>query len=222
MTFDEFRIIGFDLDQTLYQKSAEIDERIQEYINHHIADRLSVSYDDARNRFRELYQDGKGLSGGKTLVALGFEKEEASGIVQEALERADIDDFLLPNAETIAFMHKCANRFESVDLITGSSRDIAKRKLNRLQIPIELFKNVITGDDASKSTGDAYRMWLAMCPNKTPDQFLYVGDRPSSDYEAPKLLGIRSVLVNITNTSADCPQYASIAEFDAVLFPSSS
>ncbi len=218
MTFDDIRIIGFDLDQTLYEKSVEIDEKIQEYLNVRIAERLGVSETEARDRFRALYQNGQGLSGGRSLVALGFEKDTAGNIIQEALERADIDEFLVPNPTTIAFLQRCAERFDAVDLITGSPREIAKRKLEKLQIPIALFGECITGDDASKSDGAAYRRWLGMYPDRVSSEFLYVGDRPSSDYEAPKLLGIHSVLVNVVNVKADCPQYSSIAEFDRALF----
>lgn len=219
MTFDDIRIIGFDLDQTLYEKSVGIDEKIQEYLNVRIAERLGVSESEAREQFRALYQNGQGLSGSRTLMALGFEKDEAGNIVQEALERADIDEFLVPNPKTVAFLRRCAKRFDAVDLITGSPREIAKRKLEKLRIPIEIFGECITGDDASKSDGAAYRRWLGAYPDRVADDFLYVGDRPSSDYEAPKLLGIRSVLVNVADVKADCPQYASIAEFEAVIFP---
>ncbi len=219
MTFNDIRIIGFDLDQTLYEKSVEIDEKIQEYLNTRIAARLGVSETEARDRFRALYQNGQGLSGGRSLVALGFEKDDAGNIVQEALERADIDEFLVPNPHTIEFLQRCAERFDAVDLITGSPREIAKRKLKKLQIPIELFGECITGDDASKSDGAAYRRWLGTYPDRVANDFLYVGDRPSSDYEVPKLLGIQSVLVNVVNAKVDCPQYPSIAALDTAMFP---
>lgn len=221
MTFDSYRIIGFDLDQTLYEKSSAIDEKIQEYLYVRIAERLGVSETEARERFCSLYQNGQGLSGSKSLVALGFEQDDAGHVVQEALERADIDEFLMPSAETIAFLHRCAEHFDGVDLITGSRRDIATRKLKKLQIPMELFGTCITGDDASKSDGVAYRRWLGTYPDYSASDFLYVGDRPSSDYEAPKLLGIQSVLVNIVHAKAECPQYPSIAAFAAAIFPNS-
>ena len=217
MMFPDVRIIGFDLDQTLYPKSVEIDEKIQEYINQRIADRLQIAVNDASDRFRALYKDGQ-MSGGRALMALGFPKDEASNIVQEALERADINEYLLPNPETLAFLERCKKRFAAMDLITGSSRSNAERKLDRLQIPIEWFGQCITADDASKSDGAAYRLWLTAHAEYAAEKFLYIGDRPGSDYEAPKALGIRSVLVNVTKTSADCPHYASMADFDRVLF----
>ncbi len=219
MTFESYRIIGFDLDQTLYEKSSEIDEKIQEYLYVRIAERLGTSEAEARDRFSALYQNGQGLSGSRTLVALGFERDDAGNIVQEALERANIDEFLVPNPDTIAFLRRCTECFDAVDLITGSSRDIAKRKLEKLQIPMELFGTCITGDDASKSDGAAYRRWLGIYPDRSAIEFLYVGDRPSSDYEAPKLLGIQSVLVNVVNVKAECPQYPSIAALAAAIFP---
>lgn len=218
MSFADVRVIGFDLDQTLYPKSSRIDDAIQEYLHGKIVERLAVSRDEAADRFNALYQGGKGLSGSKSLVALGFAAGEASDAVQEALERANIDEFLVPNAQTIAFLGRCAERFTAVDLITGSTRSMMERKLAKMQIPVTMFHVVIAGDDASKSDGAAYRLWLDAYPNLTPSEFLYVGDRPSSDYEAPKVLGIPSVLVNVANANADCPQYPSIADFDRALF----
>jgi FMN phosphatase YigB (HAD superfamily) len=218
MTFDDIHIIGFDLDQTLYPKSPLIDEAIQGYLYAKIAERLHIERGDAASRFEALYANGQGMSGSASLVQLGFSRDEASSVVQEALERADIDAFLVPNAETIAFLQRCADRFDAVDLITGSAREIAKRKLEKLQIPIEIFGECITGDDASKSDGAAYQRWLGMYPDRLSSEFLYVGDRPSSDYEAPKLLGIQSVLVNVVNAKADCPQYPSIADLNTAMF----
>jgi FMN phosphatase YigB (HAD superfamily) len=218
MDFSTVSIIGFDLDQTLYPKSPLIDTAIQKYLDQHIADRLGISREHAQERFQSHYRYGEGISGRKTLIRLGFSEEEAGALVQEALERADIDVFLIPDPTTIAFLNRCARRFESVDVITGSFRSNAERKLERLGIPMALFRHVIAGDDASKSDGAAYQMWLSMYAKKAPEHFLYVGDRPTSDHDVPKRFGIRSVLVNITHASADCPQYASIAEFDRALF----
>jgi FMN phosphatase YigB (HAD superfamily) len=222
MIFNDIHIIGFDLDQTLYPKSSQIDDAIQKYLYEKIAERLAVNLADAERQFRSLYLEGRGMSGGRALIALGFSHDEASVVVQEALEHADIDKFLVPNPQTLAFLERCAARFNGIDLITGSTRSMAKRKLEKLQIPFELFGQCIAGDEASKSDGAAYRQWLGMYPDRASNEFLYVGDRPSSDYEIPKLLGIQSVLVNVINAEADRSQYASIAALDVAIFPDRS
>ncbi len=194
--FNKVKIIGFDLDQTLYPKSPEIDEAIQKYIYEKIASRLNIDTETAREKFRALYQEGRGLSGSKSLVALGFDTEEAKESVQEALEKAEIAKFLVPDPRVVSLLSKLSDKY-TLDLITGSDRNNTDRKLKSLDIPRSIFRHIITKDDADKSDGSAYKIWLAKYPEHSSDEFLYIGDRIRTDYEIPLELGIRSILVNI-------------------------
>lgn len=198
--FSRIKVIGFDLDQTLYPKSPKIDEAIQSYIYEKIASHKNCSLADARKLFTDLYQGGKGLTGSQTLVAL--EIPNPKEIVQEALENADIAEFLAPDSEVLALLKLIKKQYQHLDLITGSILAIAKNKLAKLAIPITLFDQVITGEIA-KSDGSAYREWLKRYPDLKPEQFLYIGDREKSDYWVPKELGIKAILVNIKTTTPD-------------------
>lgn len=211
------KVIGFDLDQTLYPKSPEIDEAIQGYIYVKIAQHKNCSEEEARQLFNDLYKNGAGLSGGQTLRELGI--QNGSEIVQEALEHADIAKFLHPNQEVLTLLSELKKQYHSIDLITGSGRNIAMRKLESLQIPKELFSNIIDGDIADKSSGDAYRIWLAQYPQMQPEEFLYIGDRPMSDYTVPAQLGIPSILVNREkeDDSIDCIQLKSLVDIGSIL-----
>lgn len=203
--FSQIKVIGFDLDQTLYPKSPKIDEAIQSYIYEKIASHKHCSLADARKLFTDLYKGGKGLTGSQTLVAL--EIPNPKEIVQEALENADIAEFLAPDSEVVALLTLIKKQYQHMDLITGSILAIAKNKLAKLAIPITIFDQVITGEIA-KSDGSAYREWLKRYPDLKSEQFLYIGDRDKSDYWVPKELGIKAILVNIKNPSpeVDCPQ----------------
>jgi FMN phosphatase YigB (HAD superfamily) len=207
--FSQIKVIGFDLDQTLYPKSPKIDEAIQSYIYEKIANHKSCSLAEARKLFTDLYQGGKGLTGSQTLVAL--EIPNPKEIVQEALENADIAEFLVPDAEVLALLTLIKKHYQHLDLITGSILAIAKNKLAKLAIPITIFDQVITGEIA-KSDGSAYVEWLRRYPHLEPKQFLYIGDREKSDYWVPKELGINAILVNIKTPSLDvhCPQLDSL------------
>ncbi len=203
--FSQIKVIGFDLDQTLYPKSPKIDEAIQSYIYAKIASHKSCSLDQARKLFTDLYQGGKGLTGSQTLTAL--EIPNPKEIVQEALENADIAEFLAPDSEVLDLLMHLKSHYQHIDLITGSILVIAKNKLAKLAIPITIFDQIITGEIA-KSDGSAYREWLKRYPDLNPEQFLYIGDREKSDYWVPKELGIKTILVNIKKPSpeVDCPQ----------------
>ena len=188
------KIIGFDLDQTLYPKSPEIDEEIQKYIYQKISAFKGISLADAEKLFKSYYPR---ISGRKTLVEIGFERHDAENAVQEALEKADIAKFLVPDRRVLDLLQKLKLRYDALCLITGSYKHISDRKLEHLQIPADMFDMVITGE-VSKADGVAFEEWLRNYPGYKPDQFLYVGDRYNTDSEIPAKYGIRSVLVNIS------------------------
>ena len=207
--FTGIEVIGFDLDQTLYPKSPKIDEAIQGYIYEKIAQHKGCDLAAARKLFTDLYQGGKGLSGSQTLTSLGIPNPKE--VVQEALENADIAEFLLPNGEVIELLNKLKQKYKHVDLITGSIRPIAEKKLKKLNISLSLFDQVITGE-VGKSDGSAYRAWLKCYPDFKPEQFLYIGDREKSDYWVPKELMIQCLLVNISipNPEVHCLQLSNL------------
>lgn len=209
--FKNIKVIGFDLDQTLYPKSPEIDKAIQYYLYEKIAELKQVNLKDAATLFNDLYKVGKGLSGSKTMMQLGFPEEKARNLVQEALENADIAKFLVPNKEVASLLQKLKNKYKYLDIITGSNKNNSDIKLKELGIPKETFSNIITADNASKSDFSAFNLWFSFYPNYRPENFLYIGDRISSDYEKPNELGIKSILVNIKNQdhSIDCVQLKS-------------
>jgi len=194
----DIKFIGFDLDQTLYPKSTKIDEAIQSYIYKKIAEFKGCEIEEAKSLFYSHYPK---LSGRKTLIALGI--PNAADVVQEALEKADLSQFLVPDIRVHRLLEDLGKKF-SLSLITGSSKEVTKMKLVKLQIDESTFEIIITGE-VSKSDGTAYRQWIAKLQKDNgailPSNLLYVGDRPSTDAEVPLSLGIASVLVNVTKKS---------------------
>lgn len=191
----DVRRIGFDLDQTLYPKSPEIDAVIQRYIHHVIATRKGISVVQAKSLFDDHYP---AVSGRKALLALGF--SDAAEIVQEALERADITPFLKRDAKVLRLLTDLRQRFGPLALITGSPKGVVEKKLNALGIKGSLFSCIITGE-VSKSDGSAYRRWLESERDRDEslrfNHLLYIGDRASTDAEVPLSLGMRAILVRV-------------------------
>jgi len=153
-------------------------------------------------------------------MALGI--PNARNIVQEALERADIDKFLAPNQDVHKLLYDLKKHFGSLSLLTGSNKPIAMKKLLKLEIDPSLFDFVITGE-TPKSDGTAFKQWLehfqTKDPSLAPEEFLYVGDRVSTDVDMPATLGIKSVLVNVTKKkeAITVPQFASLLELRTFL-----
>lgn len=214
---DKIKVVGFDLDQTLYPKSPEIDEAIQGYLYKKITEHKGCSLTEAEKLFKDLYKDGRGISGSKTLIELGLPR--AKELVQEALEKADIDKFLKPDRRIPELLKKIRNKYGNIDLLTGSDKENCFKKLKKLSIPAWLFSNIITANDASKSDGEAYKLWFSLYPDLKSENFLYVGDRVSSDYEIPKSFGISAILVNIKekDASVDCPQIKTVTGVEKYL-----
>lgn len=207
-SINNVKVIGFDLDQTLYPKSSEIDEAIQGYIYKKIAQYKNCSLPEAESFFKDLYKNGKGLSGSKTLSALGI--PGASEVVQEALERADIAEFLTPNDDTLKLLNSLKKRYRDIDLITGSTIQQVNIKLKKLGITEDIFNHIIDAE-ISKSDGSAFDVWVKFYPTYKRSEFLYIGDR-ASDYIVPKEKGIQSILVNIAqpDITLKCAQLKSL------------
>ena len=217
MNFQNIKVIGFDLDQTLYPKSPEIDEAIQIYLYQKIAEHLGISIEVAENKFKELYREGKGMSGGKAMKTLGL--ENGSDLVQEALENAKIEKFLVPDQKTIDLLKRLKNKYAHLDIITGSNKEVTDKKMSKLSIDSGIFEHVITATDGSKRNLAAYKIWMNLYPDLKPENFLYIGDRVASDHDVPKQIGIRSILVNQKNVDpeVDCLQLGSIVELSGYL-----
>lgn len=206
-SYSHIKVIGFDLDQTLYPKSSEVDEAIQAYIYQKIATHKKIEIEEGARLFKNLYKDGDGLSGRRTLETL--EIPGADTIIQEALEKADIASILKPNLEINSLLNQLKEKYPLLDIISGSSTKDIKKKLDKLQINSGLFNNLIGGDCGSKSDLSAFKLWLANYPELPSSAFLYIGDRLSTDYLAPKELGIKAILINTKNryeADIDCLQ----------------
>lgn len=208
---NKIKAIGFDLDQTLYPKSPEIDTAIQKYIYKKIAKHKNCSLDDAEYSFKQYYP---AISGRKTLIKLGI--PNAAGVVQEALERADLTPWLKPNPEVLKMIKELKAKYGHISLITGSHESICMKKLKALELPRDLFDLVICAD-IPKSDGSAYRKWIQEVKRKMPeaeaDNLLYIGDRYSTDVEVPQKMGINAVLVNVAeNKELNVPQFSTLLE----------
>ena len=181
MDIKKVKVIGFDLDQTFYPKSPEIDTAIQEYINHKIAEHKQCTFEEGKAMFCQHYP---AISGRKTLIKLGV--PNAEGIIQESLENADIAKFLVPDKKVQELLQHVKGKYGSLSIITGSSHKVC---------------NCIIAGGVSKSDGTAFKEWMAHFQKQNlslrPENFLYIGDRAMTDAVIPLQLGMQAILVNI-------------------------
>lgn len=209
-------VVGFDLDNTLYPQDPEVDAVILSYIYHECAELLGVTAEEAETLFQAHYKEGRGLTGGKSIKAMGVQTDRS--IVQEALEHADVASVLKPDEFTLELIVMLRDRYRAVDILTGSDRKQTLGKLAALGFSLSDFGVVVTADELDKSNGDAYRYWLEVYSEFEPNQFLYIGDRLQVDSTIPAEMGIRTALINVEPDSEILvPQFRDIRAFGAHL-----
>ena len=196
------KIIGFDLDGTLYPSSSSIDNLVRE----EIAKKILIKRPDfktlesARNFFEERYLELG--TGAKVLQEIGY--KDPSAIMNECLANAEVVDLIEPNLDLVNLLKKISFKYK-LYLLTSSPKELSIRKLLKLGIPLELFNFTFWGDDldvGSKSRGDAFNYVV----KKTGIDFskhLYIGDRLNSDILPAKKLGMKTVAVYSDIPEAD-------------------
>jgi len=215
--YKNYKNIGFDLDGTLYPGTPAIDSLIQEYIYEKISSHLEVPLTESKKMFTDLYKGERGLSGRQSLEELGV--PNASEVVQEALEHADVASVLSPNPEALELLTGLRAAGKDLSILTGSDKNQLDKKLEALSIPQAFFTHIITDEVSDKSSGEAYKLWLSYYENASPADFLYIGDRSGTDYETPLTFGIQAILVNVKEEKEDvtCPQLETFAELSEYL-----
>ena len=205
---NNIKVIGFDLDNTLYHSTSEMQSRIRGLIYQKISSQLNISVEQAQNLFEGLYNSSNNHysnSGSRTIeeIARRYDKDiDGSKLVQQSLEQADIVDLIPQNPELQEMLIRLNKRFD-LDLLTGSAYYLATAKLKRIGINEELFEYILTGGkQGGKTDGSLYEYWLGIRKLK-PNQALYVGDNIRQDIETPKNLGIKTCLVGKEDQKAN-------------------
>lgn len=207
MSLQNIQVIGFDLDNTLYPSTEEMQSRIRIKIYQKISEGLSIFPETAERLFEENYngQFPWSQSGSRTIeeIAKRHDRQlDGKLIVQQSLEEADILDFINENIELADMLEKLNSRFH-LDLITGSSYDLTFEKLKKLKIKEKIFGYILAhGRYGSKTNGEVYSYWISE-RQTSPEKMLYVGDNKKQDIDSPKRLGIRTCIVRDEYNEAD-------------------
>lgn len=185
--------VGFDLDNTLYPSTPEIQERIRGRIYQKIAGLFGISFEGAKREFEEEYT--RLMSGSKAIgeIArkLGKKYDGSLDIVQEASQEANFLDLIKPNFELAEMLSRMRSQAGvGLDLLTGSEYDFAMDKLARIGLSKNYF-DIILDAAHGKTNGNMYREWLKL-RETSPEKLLYVGDNKKQDIDVPKSLGIRT------------------------------
>ncbi len=193
------KAVGFDLDQTLYQDSPEIQSRVRGEFYATIACCLNIPFEEAQARFEEGYAQTQ--SGGQTLKELGI--ADAREVLRDCLVKADISQVLQYDEKLVHLMTKITKDYFTF-LITESRQADAEKKLQALGLSSEIFHYVAFWDTTNlrKDTGTIFPEILRLSGLR-PEEHVYCGDRLKDDILPAKQAGLKTILVGKENREAD-------------------
>ncbi|MFA5258908.1 MAG: HAD family hydrolase [Candidatus Pacearchaeota archaeon] len=204
---DDIKVIGFDLDNTLYNSNEEMQKKIRGKIYEKLSIILNIHLKESEKLFEENYNGEFPWknSGRRTIEELGrMFKVPVDGreIVQESIEEAEIIDLIEENKMLEEMLKRLKQKYR-LDIITSGNHEFALKKLDKIGIEKKLFELILAeGKFGGKTTGEVYQYWINE-RKISPNQILYVGDNLRADIEIPKLLGIKTCFVGKENKIAD-------------------
>lgn len=199
MTLSSIKAVGFDLDQTLYPNSVQIQQLVRGEIYRYISSSLGISVDESQRRFDAAYAQFEG--GGRAFESLGI--TESSERLRDCVVLADVSRILQPDLVLEQMLDRIGRDYFTF-LITESRRDDAIKKLHALGLCPSLFKFTAYWDNttARKHTGTIYPDIFRLTGLR-PEEHLYCGDKLNDDILPAKKVGLQTVLVGSKNEAAD-------------------
>lgn len=197
VNFKGLEVVGFDLDGTFYERTPEIDDRIQRRIAQAILEIMPELKDikSAREYFDRRYQNGRGMGGRRILEEAGY-GDRAAEMRDHCLATADIIDLLEEDIQLSGMLDELGERY-NLFLLTSSPKDFSLQKLRKLGIEERSFRFRFYGDDEegrNKSNGKQFEHALASV-GVEPSKVAYIGDSYKADAVPARRLGMNTILV---------------------------
>ncbi len=201
----EIKAVGFDLDQTLYPDTPEVQRLVRQEIYHVIANARSCSVDEAQAFFEAEYARlGRGTLAVQYLLGI----TDANDIMQGCLEKAGVAEVLKYDQRLVDLLRKIKDNDRRTFLVTGSSRKNSLSKLLRLGLTLETFdfSLCIDDSDSDKLHGHPFQQVIQRT-GLQPREHVYVGDRERIDITPARMAGMRAIYVwgECVNADASIP-----------------
>ena len=190
---ENIKIVGFDLDGTLYPSKPEIDDRIRKEISQKILEKKPefVSLENARGYFEIRYSELN--SSREILREVGYENPKE--VLGECLNNLNILDLIEPNNYLRDLIKKISRKY-LIYLLTSSPEKDALLKLGKLGLE-GFFETAFFTDNpsvGSKSRGEAFDYVLKRF-EVSPEYHVYIGDREKQDILPAKERGMKTISV---------------------------
>ena len=190
----KIKVVGFDLDGTLYKITPEIQSRVRNLIYKKISKEFNIPYGRARNLFEEIYSETH--SGSQTIKRLEqqFVKTVEIDIIQDSLQEADILDLIPEDSKLVDLLNQLKEKYH-LDVLTSGEGNLALEKLKRIGVDKDVFQYILTREDGLKNNGSLFQRWMQRRPDISQRDILYVGDNQKQDIDIPKQLGIKTCFI---------------------------
>ncbi|MEA3430135.1 MAG: HAD hydrolase-like protein [Nanoarchaeota archaeon] len=189
--------IGFDLDNTLYKQSIEMQEAIRATICKKVSKRINKPYNLVKEEFERIKIETSSTS--KTLKSMGIDDPKA--VLWEALQETDVSPFILKDEKLLNILNNLKKKSIILDLITARDKISSLNVLKSLGIPVEMFEIQIFA--ALKKEVTPYYNWVNISGLKT-EELAYIGDSPVGDiYPIKKTEDLKNITAILVSNEKD-------------------
>ncbi len=193
MSEKEVDVVGFDLDNTLYTLTEEMQSWIRQRVCVVTSERLRRDSGEVQREFEERYKELQ--SARRSLMALGLPEDESIDIVQRCLEEEEIVGFIKRDEQLAALIGKLRKEY-GLFLITGSNEKLTGEKLRRLGVEKEVFSVMVCANTQYRREDGSAFHYVSAALQVPHQRMLFVGDREAVDILPAARLGIKTAIVN--------------------------
>lgn len=194
----QIKFLCFDIDGTLYRDVPAAWKAIQSQIYAVVMEHRKCSYADAENYVRKRYQ--KLGSSTKILNELGIDGQE---FFNRAFGDIDLKQYTSPDPKLLFILTKLKTRYR-LGIISNNSLPIVSKKLEAIDIPLNMFNPIITTYELGvmKPDPDPFLKSLELA-NVSPDESVYIGDKEETDIMGARAVGMKTIMAWGESAAAD-------------------
>ncbi len=185
----KIKLVIFDIDGTLYE-SKEYERELGKAIVSLIGEMLGISADEARRRLES--EKRCSLTVSSSITRLGLNRKHFYSLLAE---RIDPSRFINRDPIVVEQIRSLRTRGVRVAAHTNSGTILTSKVLDAIGLKIKDFDFVMTSDEAEpKPAPDGY-LRIVDRASVSPEETIYVGDRPLVELKTAKILGMTTILV---------------------------
>lgn len=195
---NQIKFLCFDVDGTLYRDVPAAWEAIQGQIYGVVMEHRKCSLSEAENYVRRRYR--KLGSSTKILNELGINGQE---FFNRAFSTVDLRQYVSPDPKLLRLLEKLRPKYR-LGIISNNSRPIVSKKLDAIDIPLNIFNPIVTTYELGvmKPDPDPFLKALELAA-VSPKESVYIGDKEETDILGAKAVGMKTIMVWGESQTAD-------------------